>query len=150
MKKGTIVEIISAIFILLFVYTAINKLLSLDTLKFVLKKYPLISNMSNLVAWGLPITELVVVALLFLPTTRRVGLYSSLILMSTFTIYLVYMMIFLPHMPCTCGGMLQTLSWPQHLIFNIFFVGLAIIGLRFMRISKNKAEIAEPIQAVFT
>jgi len=85
--------------------------------------------MPNLVAWGLPIVELVVVVLLFIPKTRMKGIIASLALMLAFTIYLVYMLSFTTKLPCTCGGMLQKLSWPQHLVFNIVFILLAITAL---------------------
>lgn len=132
-RRSVIVEIIGALFIFLFVYTAINKIIAFDTLKHVLKKYPLIGDFSTLVAWLLPAAELVVAAMLFIPKTKLVGLYSALSLMSAFTIYLFYMLVFTPKLPCTCGGMLQQLSWPQHLIFNLFFVLLAIVGIRLFK-----------------
>lgn len=121
--------IVSALFILLFVYTGISKLQNWSTLSFVLKSYPLIGDYASLVATGLPVTELVVSALLFIPRTRRIGLWASLVLMSLFTVYLVYMLLFTPKLPCTCGGLLEKLSWPQHLLFNLFCILLALVGI---------------------
>jgi len=129
-KARTIVEIIAALFILLFVYTAINKIIAYPTLKLVLKDYPLISNFYEAIAWGLPAVELVTASLLFIPRLKLAGLYASLGLMSAFTVYLGYMLIFTPKLPCTCGGMLQKLSWPQHLIFNLLFILLAASAIR--------------------
>jgi putative oxidoreductase len=129
-NKNTIIEVIAALFILLFAYTAYNKFLVLKDLRKVIKEYPLIGNFSELVAWGLPVTESIIVLLLFLPKTKRIGLICSLIMMSAFTLYLGYMLIFTPKLPCTCGGMLQQLSWPQHLMFNLVFILLAIWGLQ--------------------
>jgi putative oxidoreductase len=101
MKRNKIVEVISALFILLFVYTATSKLIWINDLKDVLVKYPLIGNFSNLVAWGLPIVELFVALLLFIPATRLKGFFASLILMTGFTLYLIYMLLFTPNLPCT-------------------------------------------------
>lgn len=136
-KMTKIVEVISALFIFLFIYTAINKIISVNDLKFVLKKYPLIGSFSDIVAWALPITELIVALFLFIPRTRLLGLYSSLVLMTGFTLYLIYMLSFSSNLPCTCGGMLQKLSWPQHLVFNLIFVILSIVGIVIER-RKNK------------
>ena len=130
LKRTTILEGIAALFILLFVYTGINKIIAIDTLKYVLKDYPLIGNYPALIAWGLPVIELLIAVLLFIPGTRKIGLYSSLVLMIGFTSYLIYMLRFTTQLPCTCGGMLQELSWGQHLVFNIFFIALGIIGIR--------------------
>lgn len=128
-KRKTIVEIISALFILLFVYTGINKFISANSLQIVLKDYPLIGGMPELIAWGLPVVELSVALLLFIPRTRLKGLYCSLLLMSAFTLYLIYMLTVTTKLPCTCGGMLQKLTWNQHLFFNISCVLLSIAGI---------------------
>lgn len=130
LKSTTVIEIISALFILLFVYTAINKFMAIKDLETVLKDYPLIGGMPTLVAWTLPIAELLVALWLFIPRLRLLGLYSSLALMTAFTLYLGYMLTFTTERPCTCGGMLQQLSWSQHLIFNIFFIVLALAAIR--------------------
>ncbi len=129
MKKNTIVEIIAALLILLFVYTGVSKFLTIDRFIHVLGESPLIGKVSSLIAWVLPITELFIAGLLFIPRTRSIGLYSSFILMLIFTIYLGYMLAFTPNLPCSCGGVLQQMSWPQHFIFNIFFTMLALSGI---------------------
>ena len=133
LKRNKIIEVISALFILLFVYTATSKLIWVDDLKDVLVKYPLIGKFSNLVAWGLPIVELFVALLLFIPATRLKGLFASLILMSSFTLYLIYMLLFTPSLPCTCGGMLQKLSWPQHLVLNVIYIILSLVAIRLIK-----------------
>jgi len=33
--------------------------------------------------------------------------------------------------PCSCGGIIAKLSWGQHLVFNLIFLGLALIGFMF-------------------
>jgi len=147
MCKKIAIDIISSLFILLFVYTAINKFIDINTLKFILKDYPLIGTMPVFIAWALPFTELIVVLLLFFPPTRLWGLYASLLLMSSFTLYLGYMLASTTKLPCTCGGMLQQLNWSQHLIFNLFFILLAAIAIKMYK--KQKKETEERI-IVFT
>ena len=48
--------------------------------------------------------------------------------MVMFTTYIFIIMHFSEHVPCSCGGVLQRLGWQEHLIFNIVFVMLGIIG----------------------
>src|SRR5258706_16059953 len=150
MKRNLVIEIISSLLILLFVYTGINKFLAIDSVKLVLKQYPLIGSMPNIIAWGLPITELVVAILLFIPRTRLRGFYASLLLMTAFTLYLGYMLIFTTKLPCTCGGMLQKLSWPQHFVFNIFFVLLSLAGIFLIKKQAKQKQENERPQVVFT
>lgn len=129
-KRNTAVEIIASVFILLFVYTAVSKLVTFQTFKEMLKFSPLIGDRNVILAWVLPISELIVSLLLFIPRTRKWGLYLSLALMLVFTIYIGYMLLFTTNRPCNCGGVLNSMTWNQHLGFNIFFAVLAWIGIR--------------------
>lgn len=150
LKPTTIIEIISALFILLFVYTGVDKFVAFGTLKFTLKEYPIISSMPVPIAWGLPLSELVVSLLLFIPRMRLLGLYCFLILMTGFTIYVGYMLVFSPKLPCTCGGLLYMLNWPQHLMFNLFFVALATFAIRIYRMQGQQKKQTDNTSIVFT
>jgi len=35
---------------------------------------------------------------------------------------------FSKELPCSCGGVLQEMSWQQHLVFNIVFTLLALLA----------------------
>jgi len=148
MKRNLIIEIISSLLILLFVYTAISKLLDYTSFKNVLHWSPFIRGKAPIVALALPITEGLVSILLFIPRTRLWGFYSSVALMSVFTLYLAYMINFTPKLPCSCGGVLKQMTWNQHLIFNIFFLALSATGL--MLEGKRVKRKPEPPPVVFT
>lgn len=122
-------SIITALFIFLFTYTALSKFLDFANFKNVLHRSPLIGSLSVFLAWALPIAELLVAAGLFFPRTKLIGMWLSLLLMAVFTIYITYMILFTPHLPCSCGGVLRQLSWRQHLWFNLFFTALAAISI---------------------
>ena len=130
---NTIIEIIAAFFIILFIYTAINKLSAISQFQNVLTKSPVIGKMAYPIGWIIPVSELAIVALLFFPVTRSAGIYCSLLLMSAFTIYLVYMLAFSPWLPCSCGGVLSKMSWKQHILFNISFIVLALCAILIRR-----------------
>lgn len=131
-----LIEIISALLILLFVYTGISKLHEQDTFRIVLSKSPLIESHAHIFAWLLPLTELSTGLLLLFPFTRKLGIVIALILMCLFTGYIAYMILFTSKLPCSCGGVLQQMTWKQHLLFNICFTVLAAAGLRLYK--KNK------------
>jgi hypothetical protein len=138
--RTLITDILSALFILLFVYTATTKLIEHEGFRAVLSQSPLIGINATILSWVLPILELFTATLLFIPTMRKWGFASSLILMLIFTGYITYMISFARHLPCSCGGVISLMTWPQHLIFNIFFTALAAIALRLTL--KNKLFIA--------
>ncbi len=137
-KKSTVIDVIAALFILLFVYTALSKITNITQFESVLNRSPLIENKAPLVAWGLPMIEFFVAGLLFIPSTRKLGLYSSLVLMILFTSYIGYMMVFVPTLPCSCGGVLSMMSWKQHLIFNLAFTILAFVSIILGRKKKER------------
>jgi hypothetical protein len=148
-NKNTILEIVSALFILLFVYTSLSKFTQFEPFKIVLRDSPLIGNKNIIVAWAIPSIELIVAFLLLIPRTRLLGFYSSFALMTIFTLYLGYMIIFTPLMPCSCGGVIKQMSWNQHLVFNIFFTLLSILGCWLIKKPATK-EPAHNTQIVFT
>jgi len=129
MKWNTIIEIIVLLFATLFLYTGISKLMEYAVFKEQIALSPLLKPVSRWLAIILPITEIIVSVILFIPITRLKGLYASLLLMVLFTGYIVYILIYNDHLPCTCGGVLESLSWKQHLLFNSICIVLALTGI---------------------
>jgi uncharacterized membrane protein YphA (DoxX/SURF4 family) len=131
LSKATIVEIISVLFIILFLYTGISKLMEYSVFKEQIAESPILQPIAPFIAWSLPLTEFLVSLLLIIPRWRLKGLYASLGLMIAFTIYIGAIMTFNKELPCSCGGIISLLSWKDHLIFNTVFILLAYIGVRF-------------------
>jgi hypothetical protein len=130
-------RLIAALLIFLFVYTASGKFLDFNSFKLTLHASPLITDKNILVAWSIPIAELITAALLLIPRTRLLGLYCSLAIMILFTLYLGYMLLFTPNRPCVCGGVIKTMSWKQHIVFNCFFILLSLIAIRLHKLVEN-------------
>jgi hypothetical protein len=122
-------EIISAVFILLFVYTATSKLLAHNAFLITLKETGVISFASGFLSWTIPAIEIIISFLLLIPNYRTIGLMSSFGLMLLFTIYIAYMLITSSHLPCSCGGIIGKLSWKAHLWLNIFLTMLAATAI---------------------
>lgn len=129
MKRSLIAELVVGSLILLYIYTATSKLLDYSNFRHVLSRSPLIGNIAPVVAWILPSAEVLISLLLILPQTRRIGLWCSLVLMLAFTGYVGYMLAFTPHLPCSCGGVLKQMTWKQHLVFNITYSLIALLGI---------------------
>src|SRR5690242_15491099 len=96
MRRSTIVEIISALFILMFLYTAISKTQNINYTIGTLRSANIFKDYSlaKAIAWAVVIAEYTVSVLLFFPGTRKLGLYSSLGLMTLFSLYIIYMKLF--------------------------------------------------------
>ncbi len=129
MKKKTVVDIITYLFIILFIYASVNKLVDYENFSTELGKSPLLTAFAGWVAWAIPVVELLVVVMLTVPRLCLAGLYAAFSLMTMFTACIVAILRFSDYVPCSCGGVLQNMTWNQHLVFNIAFVLLALTGI---------------------
>lgn len=150
MKRKTGVEIIASLLIILFVYAAITKLFDYNTFRLQLGKSPFITSYAGILAWALPLGELVLVLLLVMPATRLIGLYVSLFTMTLFTAYIFMMLRFSYYVPCSCGGILSTMSWSEHLLFNTCFVAISITGILLASAGKEQPTEQATEVTVFT
>lgn len=146
MRYSFATSIISALFILLFTYTAISKILDYENFKIQLSSFPYLPFFIKYFVWVIPLSELIIVALLTLYPRRLAGFYASTFLLILFTIYLFAVIMFAPDIPCTCGGILQQLSWKAHIIFNSSFILLGLIGIWLEKL-KRKTSINQSIVA---
>ncbi len=126
--------------IFLFTYTGMSKLMDHDTFEVTILLSPIIKQQGAIISWLIPVSELLIVVLLLVSKYMRTGLLLSLLLMTMFTVYIAYMLLFVPNLPCSCGGILKELSWSNHLLFNSFIIVLILISL--FSIPKHKVFIA--------
>lgn len=129
MGRRIAILIIALLHIALFAYAAISKLTDYYNFEFGISESPYISPFAGFLAWAIPAFELLIVVLLLLPLSRLLGLYASFFLMLLFTIYIAAMLLSSSEIPCSCGGVLEELSWPMHIIFNLVFVVLSAIAI---------------------
>jgi hypothetical protein len=130
MKQVVATDSIASLVILLFSYTAVSKLLNHESFLAVLQNLPLTATGAGVLSLLVPPGELGIALLLMFSKTRRLALYAALVLLSVFTLYLVYMVLFSPHLPCSCGGVIGKMSWRQHIVFNGFFIAATVWGIR--------------------
>lgn len=135
MKQSKILFQISAVtrylLIFLFTYTGISKLIDHDNFYTSIMLSPIIHDQASIVVWLIPALELLIAALLLYNKFLQAGLVCSLILMTIFTVYIAYMILFMEHLPCSCGGVIKELSWSNHILFNSFFILLITVSLLF-------------------
>ncbi|MCK0114941.1 MauE/DoxX family redox-associated membrane protein [Gelidibacter sp. F63206] len=117
---------VSLMFILLFVYAAVSKLLDLGIFQSQIAQSAMLTPYAKVLAWLVPIIELLLAILLFISYTRVWGLLGSAVLMFGFTIYVYLIWSYSPSLPCSCGGLLETMDWETHLCFNLSFTLLGI------------------------
>ncbi|QGK73181.1 DoxX family protein [Flavobacterium sp. SLB02] len=127
--KRILVDCICLLYGLLFVYASVSKLLDFERFQVQLAQSPLLSAYAWWISWMVISIELFIALLLLYKRTRTIALFAALSLMSMFTAYIFIILHYSSFIPCSCGGILEKMSWDVHLIFNLVFVLLAIVAL---------------------
>ena len=140
--REVIVAVISLLFIVLFAYAGLTKLLEGHLFYDNIRNSPVLGGkaMASFASWAVPLSELAVSLLLIWKKTRLMGLYGVGILMLLFTGYTLAIVFFAPYLPCSCGGVISLLSWEQHLILNLFLLLLALHGIISSHMDRQKRQ----------
>lgn len=141
--KNTIIEFICLLFVLLFVYASTNKLLDYENFRVQLGQSPLLSAFAFWISWLVPLFELIISCLLIFRSTRMYGLLLAFNLMIMFTVYIFIILHYSSYVPCSCGGILEKMSWNAHMLFNFIFIALAVIAIVLHRNNDSKIKNAK-------
>jgi putative oxidoreductase len=116
--------------VLVWVYAATSKLLDFGRFEKKMHNQVLYPFVQSVLIYCLPATELFTALLLLFDRTLLKGLWLSLGLMMIFTAYIgLALLHFFRHVPCSCGGILENMSWQAHLYFNLFILALDLIAI---------------------
>ena len=129
MKKKLVIEIIAFVFIVLFLYASVSKILDYQKFKVQIGQSPLLTGFGGIIPWLVIVVELLIAALIMIPRFRLFAFFCSFSLMVMFTAYIIAILNFSSYVPCSCGGILEKLTWRDHLIFNCLFVVLALVAI---------------------
>lgn len=127
--KLKFVEFTSYFFILLFCYASVSKIMDFDNFQVQIGQSPLLSSYAELVSYGVILVEFVIVIFLSIRKLRTIGLYGSTAIMSAFTMYIYLILKYSEFVPCSCGGILESLGWTEHLFFNLLCVIIGTIAV---------------------
>lgn len=139
-----IVQVICFLYALLFIYAATSKLNGFQQFKDQLDQSTILVGYGHWAAWLVPLSELVMAILLLIRSFRLFALYGSLILMALFSAYIIVVLNYSDHIPCSCGGVISSMGWETHLVFNICWMGLALIGIVLM--TKKRSTYKDTVQ----
>lgn len=144
--KRLFLQTVVYLYILLFTYAAVSKLLDYNDFSIKIGQSPILSAFAGHLAIGVPLLELFLVALLCIPRLRPTALFASLCLMTMFTTYIYIILNYSHYVPCSCGGVLENLGWTEHLFFNVVFVLLALACLLIYYRKGNWMRALRPVQ----
>ncbi|UUW11245.1 hypothetical protein NLG42_10640 [Flavobacterium plurextorum] len=153
--KQPIIEVISLLYILLFIYAAVSKLLDFENFQVQVGQSPLVSAFASWIVWTVPVLELIIALLLCIPRFRIWGLLGAFSLMAMFTVYIFIVLNYSSFVPCSCGGILEKMSWKVHLVFNVVFALLAAAAIYFyakaynLRLGRHNFEPVKSMLVIF-
>jgi hypothetical protein len=125
--KKIILQSLRLILIFLFSYTTYHKLIDLELFRKTLMKSTLIEEYQiDFLLYFVPIIEIITI-LLLISEKYILGFYMSLLLMLTFTIYLVVLNNFSFYKGCSCGGIFNEMSYFEHIAVNMTFIIFSLI-----------------------
>ncbi|MES2060462.1 MAG: MauE/DoxX family redox-associated membrane protein [Bacteroidota bacterium] len=141
--KMILTQICLLLLCLLFVYTSASKFLDNDKFVFQMRlaPVPLMKIAAPVLGWLVPAVEftlsIVLAVGMFVPSIKIKALKASAFLLVAFEIYIIIMLLSGSHLPCTCGGIISTMGWKQHLFFNAFFILAAYFSIKYLKKHKT-------------
>jgi len=135
--KEKVLQFIKYCCLFLFVYAGYAKIV--DHKRFIqgLARVHIIHDYAMLISILVPFVEILIAFALIVPKTMKIGFISFIAITTCFTAYIISAMIWEPKLPCRCGGVIEKLTWTQHIWFNLAFIILAIVGVRLLNSIKK-------------
>ncbi|WP_111672704.1 MauE/DoxX family redox-associated membrane protein [Algoriphagus litoralis] len=126
----SLVEVSALLLSFLYAYTAIAKIYDWQETKLAMYNQVVPDWSKDLLLFGIPGLEMVLAVMLLVPKFRRFGFRLSTLMMGLFTTYVAWVWFGLAgRVPCSCGGIISSLTWGQHLILNLVFLGISVFGI---------------------
>lgn len=105
--------------VILFLNTGVSKFLDFNNAVIDMNGQPFPNSLSKLLVGSLAVIETAIALCFISNTTRLLALYSAFVLLCVFTLYAVLVLLHaFAEVPCSCGGFMRGLTWPNHLILT--------------------------------
>ena len=135
MNPHPFIIIISGLLIILWAYASFSKLFDLPRFKHAMVTQVFPKWIGKILVYLIPLSEIILIILLLIPSTRLIGMYASLFMMLAFTIYIGGAVFHIyERNPCACGGLFNRLGWTKHFKLNIVLTLIALVGVLLMEI----------------
>ena len=122
-------QVTSFLLIILWTYAAVGQVLQWENFRIRISQFPFIGEYAEILVWLVPGIEIVIALLFFFPRLKDEAYLASFCLLLVFTAYIIVVLDFSDSVPCSCNGVIASLSWKEHIIFNVGFGLLALVGL---------------------
>ncbi|HEY0177707.1 MAG TPA: MauE/DoxX family redox-associated membrane protein [Pedobacter sp.] len=135
MNPHPFIILTSGLLIILWAYASFSKLSDLTKFRHAMMTQVFPKWIGKILIVAVPLSEIIIIALLLFKSTRLIGMYASLFLMVAFTLYVGGAVFGLyERKPCACGGLFGRLGWNKHFKVNIVLTLVALAGLLLMKL----------------
>lgn len=131
MRRLTLIlQGITILLLFLWIPVSINKVLAFDTFSLSISRQPIPPFTSKIAIYTIPILEILTCLLLITSKYRLWGFILSTLLMGIFSGYIALALLDTwKNLPCACGLIISNLGWTEHLLFNLVFLIISLLGL---------------------
>lgn len=144
MMTRTLVKLIAITLAVLFASTAVDKLEYYALFSSQLQHFPFSIRELYKQAWIIPIAELIIAVSLLLRATRVKGLFVSLIVLSSYALYLTGMLESRFYCICHCGEPFQSLTLRMHIVFTLVCLLFTGVGVVLSARATESSSFAQP------
>lgn len=124
-----ILQIITILLLLIWIPVSIHKLLEFESFSLSISRQPINSFASKIAIYTIPILEILTSLLLISTKFRLWGFILSTLLMGLFSGYIALALLDTwENLPCACGLIISNLGWTEHLLFNLAFFIVSLLG----------------------
>jgi len=135
MNPHPFIILITGLLIMLWAYASVSKLLNLHQFQHAMMSQVFPKWIGRIFVYLVPLSEIIMIVLLLIPSTRLIGMYASLFTMIAFTLYVGGAVFRLyERSPCACGGLFGKLGWYKHFKVNIVLSLIALVGAVLMEL----------------
>ena len=127
--------------VLLFAYTGCSKLIDQPNFYKQLTVFMPWPVSAAIISYTIPVAELIIAMGIIFQRTRLASMYAFCFLLIIFTVYIIVLLLGNRDLPCSCGGVISTMNWQQHLVFNIACIALSCTGIYLQHIVNRKINI---------
>jgi hypothetical protein len=115
---------------ILFIYSALAKINSFNVFLANFSRIPIVYSTGTwFLAYALIIIEILIAIIILFEKSKSIGYLISCFLLIVFTMFLVSKAFEMNSEQCMCGGLLESLTLPEHIVFNLFFLSLVLFRL---------------------
>lgn len=127
--RRLIITAATFLLVLLWVYALASKVTDFGHFQVQMQRQVFLPGIAKALVYIVPATESIIILLLCARSYRIYGFLFSAFLLTAFSIYIALVISGAFHkVPCSCGGVLESIGWVAHLILNLAFLALSIAG----------------------